>query len=382
MKKYFYLGALGLILFEIANVYFIMPMPGSQRMNSIGGAYFLYQWRWLFRILFLGMMLVGIGAAFRSSKFFGLLFLVLSLGVVYLANFMMAADSMFLQPKHLRMAAGADNKVDTGRLVIGVEYNGQARAYPIQYLGYHHQVIDTIGGKPLMITYCTVCRTGRVFEPLVNGKPEKFRLVGMDHFNAMFEDATTGSWWRQSNGEAIAGKLKGQSLPEIPGRQVSLHQWLALHPTSLIMQPDSSFAKQYEDMSNYESGKSKSNLTRKDSLSWQEKSWVAGVVAGKASKAYDWNTLQKEHLIYDVLNGQPIVVLLAEDNKSLAALQRTSNDQKFVLAGDTLKDGQNNYLLSGASLTAGVPGLKPVSVYQEYWHSWQTFHPATARDSR
>ena len=101
------------------------------------------------------------------------------------------------------------------RLVIGVVNNGEAKAYPIRFLGYHHQVQDTVGGKPVIVTYCTVCRTGRVFEPMVNGKPEKFRLVGMDHFNAMFEDATTKSWWRQVNGEAITGKLKGQQLPEV-----------------------------------------------------------------------------------------------------------------------------------------------------------------------
>lgn len=59
-----------------------------------------------------------------------------------------------------------------------------------------------------MVTYCTVCRTGRVYSPMVNGKLETFRLVGMDHFNAMFEDASTKSWWRQSNGDCIAGPLK------------------------------------------------------------------------------------------------------------------------------------------------------------------------------
>ena len=31
----------GALLVELANVYFIMPMPGSQRMNSIDLAYFL-----------------------------------------------------------------------------------------------------------------------------------------------------------------------------------------------------------------------------------------------------------------------------------------------------------------------------------------------------
>ncbi len=49
MKKIFYSGIVSYIFFEIANVYFIMPMPGSQEMNSIYVAYFLYSWRWVFR---------------------------------------------------------------------------------------------------------------------------------------------------------------------------------------------------------------------------------------------------------------------------------------------------------------------------------------------
>ena len=81
------------------------------------------------------------------------------------------------------------------RLVVGVEIDGDARAYPVQFIGYHHQVRDTVHGAPVIVSFCTVCRTGRVFRPVVDGHPESFRLVGMDHFNAMFEDSTTGSWW-------------------------------------------------------------------------------------------------------------------------------------------------------------------------------------------
>ncbi|MGB8191869.1 MAG: hypothetical protein WCF67_08125, partial [Chitinophagaceae bacterium] len=60
MKKIFWTGLIGLLLFEVANVYFIMPMPGSQEMNSIDTAYFLYQWRWVFRGLFIGMIAIGL----------------------------------------------------------------------------------------------------------------------------------------------------------------------------------------------------------------------------------------------------------------------------------------------------------------------------------
>jgi hypothetical protein len=81
----------------------------------------------------------------------------------------------------------------------------------------------------MMITYCTVCRTGSVYLPFVNGKYEQFRLVGMDHFNAMFEDQTTGSWWQQATGESITGKLKGNLL-RVSSEQVSLASWLRQYP--------------------------------------------------------------------------------------------------------------------------------------------------------
>ena len=59
MKKLFYLGIIGIILYEIAKVYFIMPMPGSQRMNSIEAAYFLHNWRWEFRIILWALILIA-----------------------------------------------------------------------------------------------------------------------------------------------------------------------------------------------------------------------------------------------------------------------------------------------------------------------------------
>ncbi|MFM9653974.1 DUF3179 domain-containing (seleno)protein, partial [Streptomyces galilaeus] len=74
----------------------------------------------------------------------------------------------------------------------------------------------------MIATYCTVCRTGRIFSSTVDGVPEKFRLVGMDHFNAMFEDARTKSWWQQATGKAITGKQKGKQLIEMASQQMSL----------------------------------------------------------------------------------------------------------------------------------------------------------------
>lgn len=380
MKKFFYLGALGLILFEIANVYFIMPIPGSQEMNSISMAYFLHSHQWLFRIFFVVMILTGLIPAWKKSKIPVLISIALIGVVTYMVNFKMVADHMFYQPKQLTLVNAGANKVDKDKLIIGVAYKDEAKAYPIQFLGFHHQVRDSIGGKPIMVTYCTVCRTGRVFEPVVNGKEETFRLVGMDHFNAMFEDKTTKSWWRQENGEAVAGVLKGNSLPEFPSSQSTLGNWLALHPNTLIMQPDTSFQSEYDSLANYEGGRRTGKLTRRDTLSWQKKSWVAAITVNNISKAYDWNELVKKQIINDVISAQPIVLFLAADNKSLFAFLRNSDAQKFTIRNDTLSDGLIQYNLSGHPFQDSIKNLVPLQVYQEYWHSWKTFHPETLKD--
>jgi hypothetical protein len=263
-------------------------------------------------------------------------------------------------------------------LVIGVTHSGDARAYPIRYLSYHHQVQDRIGGKAMIITYCNVCRSARVFEPIVRGKPEEFRLVGMDHFNAMFEDASTRSWWRQATGEAVVGKLKGEHLPEVLCQQMTLNQWFEIYPNSLVMQPDPESWTKYDTLGLFDVGKGRSHLTRTDTVSWHEKSWVVGLEIRGHSKAYNWNRLLSERVIHDEISGQPIVIAVADDNKSFAAFERLPG-QRYTIRGDTLSLDTIGFSLSGEVIRGSHHRLKLLKAYQEFWHSWQTFHPGTER---
>lgn len=378
MKKIFWVGIISFLLFETANVYFIMPMPGSQQMNTIDLAYFLYQWRWVFRSLFALFIIIGLIKSSWKRKWVPAVPLLLLAVVIYMTNFKMAADAMFRQPTQLIFSNSSGNKIDSNRLVIGVEINGEAKAYPIQLIGYHHYIQDSLGGKAVLVTYCTVCRTGRVFEPLVAGKTETFRLVGMDHFNAMLEDKTTKSWWRQSTGEAIAGKHKGMKLNEVLSTQASLSTWLQLHPQSGIMQPDPAFIPKYDTTFRYETGSSKSKLTGTDSISWNKKSWVVGVKAGKTFKAYDWNELKRKRLIADKIGETYILLVLASDNKSFFAFERPDYTNAFFIQNDTILFRNHFFSINGKGIDTGF-SLKPLPAYQEFWHSWKTFQPETAK---
>lgn len=371
MKKQFILGWLGLILFEIANVYFIMPMPESQQMNSIALAYFLYRFRWMIRMAFVLLMLNGLLKGDWGKKWIPGLLIVLLGAAVYVLNFVMAADKMFLKPERIILKPVEENQVDTNRLVIGVLYNGESRAYPIRFLGYHHQVEDSIGDRMFLITYCTVCRTGRVYDPVINGKTEHFRLVGMDHFNAMLEDEKTKSWWRQSTGEAIAGELKGSMLPEYFSYQTSLGQWIKLHPETMIMQEDQAYTSFYPPSFQYESGESRNELTGTDTLSWQKKSWVIGVKVKNTKKAYDWNALKQKRIMQDKIENISIILVLSPDGKSFFAFE--GNGANYEVHDDVIAQGEQLWRIDGRPIRAEQT-LKPIQAYQEFWHSWSYFN--------
>jgi Protein of unknown function (DUF3179) len=338
----FFLGFFFLLGTEIARVYFIMPFPGSQQSETIDLAYFIQSNLGLIRLIGLALLASPLYHYFRKGsrlqKFGISLALLFYLAVFYLFNFKFLADKMFYQPRSKVFATVAQNKVPTEQLVIGVTIRGEAKAFPIEIIGYHHQVRDSIGGEPVMVTYCTVCRTGRAFSPMVDNHVENFRLVGMDHFNAMFEDRSTRSWWRQVNGVAIAGKLKGQSLAEIPSQQMSLKAWIGEHPNTSILQPDSAFLNEYEGLKDYDEGKTKGSLERTDSMSWHNKSWVVGVQLGLYARAYDWFDLRRLRIINDSFAHTPLVVALENDTVSFHVWSRlVDRDTLDFIYSDSLK---------------------------------------------
>ena len=355
MKKSFYGGLLALVLVEFLRVYFIMPMPGSQRWDSLPGAYFLHQSRWVLRTLCLWFIARSAFRVFRQPRrIWPVLACLATLAAVGFIHFSLSADRMFRQPEQLTFKAPAESTLPADALVIGVAAGGEARAYPIRYLVYHHQVPDTVGGEAVIVTYCSVCRTGRVFAPQVNGREETFRLVGMDHFNALFEDQRTGSWWQQATGMAVAGPLKGTRLTARPAAQMTLAKWSELHPETLVMEPDPASLEGYDTEGKYERGENKGRLTRTDPEPWQDKSWVIGIALEGAAKAYDWQRLQREHLLHDTLGSTPILLVLAS--------------------------GEQRYRFDGTETTHPENKHPTLPACQEFWHSWRTFHPDTTRD--
>ncbi len=354
-----------------------MPMPGSQQWESVEFAYVIHRHRWILRAIFGLMILGGVRTAFSvSQKWIPILSLFPMLVIIYTFNFKLSAETMFLEPEKLSFddLQGFDENDST--LVVAISKDGIAKAYPIRYISYHHQVRDSIGNTPIMVTYCNVCRTGRIFSPIIEGKSETFRLVGMDHFNAMFEDQTTGSWWQQATGEAIVGPAKGKSLRELDTDQMTASTFFSLYPDGLIMKADPIFYSKYDSLGKFEKGKSTSKLTMTDSVSWNDKAWIVGISLENISKAYDWNDLKNQRIIHDIIGKTPIFLVLSEDDLSFAAYKREAS-QYFQIDNDILISGDQKFNFGGRSLQSESSDLMKIKAYQEFWHSWRTFHPST-----
>jgi hypothetical protein len=373
-----------LFLSEFFRVYFVMPFPGSQRNETVNIAYWLSTYIIWIRIITLAAIGIACVSIYKEGRQWQKIILsVTILGYVFvfiLFNYRFEADKIFYQPANKAFIPAAQS-LDKSKLVIGVVINGEAKAYPIQLIGYHHQVMDTVGNEPVIITYCTVCRTGRAYSTMINGRYESFRLVGMDHFNAVFEDESTKSWWQQATGQAIVGPLKGASLTEIPSRQLTIDAWIRQYPNSKVMASDPLYDERYFKLEDYDRGTMQSSLVKRDYQPWQPKSWVVGVRNEFSSKAYDWSDLVKKRMIQDSLQALPILLAIENDTTSFHVYDRRINGSvlKFntSISDNQFTDLNTNSIwnMDGYCIDGPLKGqqLTRVQAYNEFWHSWQTF---------
>lgn len=370
--------------------YLLMPFPGSQNLNAITLCYYLAPLIDPLRIFGAVLMLFYFFKYFknntRTGKIVKGIILLLAVTSFYFTDVMFKAETMFEEPNTITFANFLDNTVPQSAIIIGVVQGGVAKAYPLNYLGYHHKIQDNVGSKAVLLTYCTMCRSGRVYSPIINGQKQQFRLVGARHYNAVIEDAGTKTWWYQADGKAAVGALKGSHLQEIAYEQATLASWLSKHPGTLILQPDPKFAGNYNDLKNYDRQQAidKDN-TIADKNKLIKKSWVVGVVVNGQAKAYDWRQLFKKRLVNDNFNKTPLLLTLEKDSATYHAFGTSVKGKALHFdlspAGQLIdRETASVWDWDGLSTSGTLKGnrLTKIQSYQEYWHSWKYFHPETA----
>lgn len=121
-------------------------------------------------------------------------------------------------------------------LTFGAVINGEARAYPHRILDFHELANDTLGGEPVALANCTLCRTGMLFSRRVGDLILDFQTSGLLwNSNKVMVDVQTRTLWRQLTGEAIAGELEGEVLEAFPLTVTLYADWIAEHPDTDIL---------------------------------------------------------------------------------------------------------------------------------------------------
>jgi hypothetical protein len=271
--------------------------------------------------------------------------------------------------------------VDRNDMVLAVLVGGHARAYPILSMGYHHIVNDTVGGVPIAVTYCTLCHTGIVWDPVVDGKRLHFRLAGINNGNALLRDEETRSVWQQSTGEAIFGPLKGRHLNMVHSSELTYAFWRREQPQGDVLLPDAPYLPEYEKKGweNYIEKTPAMVDTKKSGI--QPHELMLGVTVSGKSKAYPINSILSAKLIQDEVGGSPTLVVVGPDGLSIRV---------FEAPGFTFARGEGDKVMQDAETGSGwnfqgcaVDGkltglcLKEIDAYKDYWFDWMNHHPET-----
>lgn len=135
--------------------------------------------------------------------------------------------------------------------VIGVEINGEYRAYPLFILNAHEIVWDILGDEEIIVTYSPLLDAVCVYEASIAFNSEMFWVSGLlNNLNLVMYGGDPPTLFRQFSGEAIAGPSVGEQLKRIPGVSIDRWRtWLAAHPTTTVLLRDKDSFGRYKRIS-------------------------------------------------------------------------------------------------------------------------------------
>ena len=101
-----------------------------------------------------------------------------------------------------------------------------------------HLIHDVVGGVPVVVTYCALCRTGLAFLAEHGGERLFFAVVGVFRCNLLIEDQLTHTLWQQATGKAIFGPLAEKTLKLLPAIQMPWQQARQQSGMTLAVEPE------------------------------------------------------------------------------------------------------------------------------------------------
>ena len=242
---------------------------------------------------------------------------------------------------------------------LAISLNGVDRFYPFQILVWHEIVNDTFpaplevgGDQRVLVTYCPLCLSGIVFDPVVDGERVEFGTSGqLWNSNLVMYDRKTDSLWSQILGEAILGEQTGTELKILSSDQIRFGEWKSLHPDGKVLSRDTGATRFYgsDPYGNYYTDNDSVffPVSNRDSR-LENKDFVLGIVVGDKAKAYLPEAVKKVGKLEDNFAGKTFVVEYVEDIDAVRIFEK-------------MADGT----------------LERVNPFPNFWFSWVAAHPET-----
>ena len=232
--------------------------------------------------------------------------------------------------------------------VLGLVYQGEARAYPITILNWHEIVNDRIDDEPVAITYCPLCGSGIAFSAEHAGRELDFGVSGLLYnSDLLLYDRQTESLWSQIAKQAIAGPLAGTELTALPLTHTTWGAWRRAHPQTQVLSTETGYRRNY-DRAPYGGYANERGLyfpVSARSKRYHPKERVLGVEIDGHFKAYPFSELsQTDGSISDQLGGESIEVRFDWAQPSASAFDAEGN---------------------------------PLPTTTLFWFAWYAFHPET-----
>jgi hypothetical protein len=283
-------------------------------------------------------------------------------------------------------------------LILGLNVNGDIRAYPLQILVWHEIVNDNVGAVPVAISYCPLCFTNQVFNRTIDERVVvEFGTSGkLYNSNLVMYDRTSKSLWSQALAEGIVGKYAGTKLQRVPFDVAYWKEWKQLYPDSKVLSRDTGSnrpygADPYGDY--YTNSDVLFPVSNKDSR-LDLKEIVVGVENKGQFKAYKQQDIENKKVINDQVNGKPIALFSSypfmiraydplveggggggEQTIVLLQFEYNTKDKSFI-------DKQTGSLwnFEGKAISGQMKGkqLTRLPFDEGFWFEWIAFHPKSA----
>lgn len=293
--------------------------------------------------------------------------------------------------------------------VISVSINGKSKAYPLNMLTMHEISNDSLGGIPILPTYCPLCNSSMVYDRRLTHKGKEyildFEVSGMlRNSDMVMADKQTETWWQQLMGNGLIGELAGAYLTIIPSMVISVEDFFKRYPNGKILSPKTGTNSQSmygkNPYVNYDSKSSLPydsffNLEKLDSrLLPMER--IIDIKGTNGYKIYPFSAISKKGVINDVYSNKSIVIFYKKGTVSILDKKEISKSKDIgsATAFSSIIDGKsltfkkkNDFFVDNETksiwditgkCTSGVlkgKTLTPEAHSNHFAFAWLAFHP-------